>query len=619
MKNTPRWWWILPVLMVILIGGLWYLGAPGKDQPTPATAPTRGSAPPQPLRTPPAIERLPVKTLEAAKRDLEVILPVFGTITYLDKVEVASEVQGVLKTVNVEPGDQVTKNQVLAVLDTELLQKDLQARTAMMAQAQAQLKNALWQYEAQQKLYRVGGATLSALEEAEANYRSRQAEVQRFAAEAAQIRTQIKKSTIRAPIDGLVATRNFNVGERVPTLGRSDEKGIVTLMRLDEVYALAEVSERDLVNLRPGLEVNVIPDAYPSSRLLGKIARLEPVLKEESRTVVAKIRVPNPDNRLRPGMFARLEIVRDKTPDVVAIPKAALQVGPDKSPQVFVVLDEVAFLRKVVPGLATEHWLEIKDGIKPGEAVVVEGAERLKDLARVVSSPATPPEPAKISPSPGATTGLPGSSPVIPSPKEPPSAPVIVPQPQTQDKPAEKNSGRQEPPPGTSRASQEPKGLQELPGATTSPAPKPPEPARESEATRPVVHQVTPGEGLLKIVAAYYPDDVKETGYDAVILANPHITNEDIIHPGQELSLPKVDRSNKVISLENNEHFALFKQYYTSAEVEQAVSKLKELQLHVVVRDTQISNGGKSYRIFLGGYSSKDDLKKARNTAEKTE
>ncbi len=71
-------------------------------------------------RAPATIERLPVKTLAAEKRDLEVTLPVFGTITYLDKVEVASEVQGVLKAVPVEAGDRVKKGQVLAVLDTEL-------------------------------------------------------------------------------------------------------------------------------------------------------------------------------------------------------------------------------------------------------------------------------------------------------------------------------------------------------------------------------------------------------------------------------------------------------------------------------------------------------------------
>ncbi len=392
MKKTPRWWWGVLILMAFIVGGLWYWGMTGGDQAETPTGGT-GATPSSPGPAQAVIERFPVKTLVAEKRDLEVTLAVFGTITYLDKVEVASEIHGVLKEVRVRPGDMVKKGQVLAVLDTELLARDLEARRAMRAQAQAQLKNARWQYQAQNKLYQAGGASLSDREEAEAQYKARQADVHRFSAEAAQIRTQIKKSTIRAPISGVVAARNFNEGEKVPTLGRQEEKGIVTLMRVDEVYGRAEVSERDLSRLRTGLEVIVVPDAYPSSRLAGKIERLEPVLEEESRTVVAKVRVPNPDFRLKPGMFARLEIVLDKTPKVLAVPKTALQVGPDKSPQVFVVVDEVAFLRKVVTGLATENWIQIKEGVKPGEAVVVEGAERLKDLSRVVSSPASPPFP----------------------------------------------------------------------------------------------------------------------------------------------------------------------------------------------------------------------------------
>ena len=225
MRKTSRWWWLVLVLMAFTIGGLWYHGTKGSDQPAQTTAAGKKTVPPSPTSLPVAIERVPVKSSEAQKRELEVTLPVFGTITYLNKVEVASEVQGVLKTVPVEPGDRVEQNQVLAVLDTELLQRELQARTAMIAQAKAQMHNANWQYEAQQKLYRVGGATLSTLEEAEADSRSHQAEVQRYSAEAAQIRTQIRKSTIRAPISGVVATRNFNMGEKVPTFGTAGGKG----------------------------------------------------------------------------------------------------------------------------------------------------------------------------------------------------------------------------------------------------------------------------------------------------------------------------------------------------------------------------------------------------------
>ena len=179
MKKTPRWWWGVLILMAFIVGGLWYWGMLGGDQPETATD-GKMATPSSPGPAQPVIERFPVKTLVAEKRDLEVTLAVFGTITYFDKVEVASEIHGVLKEVMVRPGDMVKKGQVLAVLDTELLERDLEARRAMRAQAQAQLKNARWQYQAQNKLYQAGGASLSDREEAEAQYKARQAEVRRF-------------------------------------------------------------------------------------------------------------------------------------------------------------------------------------------------------------------------------------------------------------------------------------------------------------------------------------------------------------------------------------------------------------------------------------------------------
>ncbi len=383
--------WLLSLLIALLAGGagLYFYLTKGSADPKAARSPAPGAspgAPPQAVM----VDRVPVKTAPVAKLDLEVTLSVFGAINYLEKVDVGAEMAGVLKEVPVQTGDLVQPGQVVAVLDTDLLQAELQAKTALLAQSQAQLQLAAWQYQAQKKVYKVGGISLKDMEEAEAAYHARQAESARYKAEIAQVKTQIRKAALTSPIVGVVAQKNFNKGERISS---QTEKGIVTLMQVDEVYAEAEVNERDLPRLRPGLEAVVYPDAYPAAPVRGRIERLEPVLKQDTRSVIAKVRLPNPQLLLRPGMFARIEIVLDKIAGAVAVPMAALRQAPDKSWQVFVVDDEVAFLRKVAVGLTTPTMAEIKDGLAPGDAVVVEGAERLRDLARVVSQPGAQKEP----------------------------------------------------------------------------------------------------------------------------------------------------------------------------------------------------------------------------------
>ena len=158
-------------------------------------------------------------------------------------------------------------------------------------------------------------------------------------------------------------------------------------MRIDQVYVEAEISEKDLTKLRPGLEAIVYPDAFPRTRFTGTVEQLEPVLKEQSRTVIARIRVKNNNFLLKPGMFTRLEIILEKTPQVVNIPLQALRSSPDKSAEVFVIVDNIAFKKKVEVGFTTPTMAEIKAGLEPGEMVVVEGGDQLKELSRVIAIP----------------------------------------------------------------------------------------------------------------------------------------------------------------------------------------------------------------------------------------
>jgi general secretion pathway protein A len=224
--------------------------------------------------------------------------------------------------------------------------------------------------------------------------------------------------------------------------------------------------------------------------------------------------------------------------------------------------------------------------------------------------------PTKTSPPPAPAPAVEEKAPVAPLKTESTPAPATVPQPQPPAETAEKVSSQEEPPPAARQAPQEPAGTQPSSQASTPQVPQASEPAATEESSVPATYRVAPEDNLLRIVANYYPDN-KETGYDAVILANPRITNEDIIYPGQTLSLPKVDKNSNIITVGGNKYFAFYKEYYNAAQAKKTVSKLQELQLEFVVRETEIPDEGNIYRIFLGGYKSQDELKKAVALAEK--
>lgn len=219
---------------------------------------------------------------------------------------------------------------------------------------------------------------------------------------------------------------------------------------------------------------------------------------------------------------------------------------------------------------------------------------------------------------------------VAPTQSPPPSAPVAQSPPSAPPAPASPTPGRpplqadevpsspQVPPPPDSAPAPESAPSPEVarPEAAPPPPPAPPE-AAEPETLKPLTHVVTPEDGgLLKIVAARYPDE-KEVGYDAVILANPQIEDENFIYKGQILILPTIDKNTKIVTLPNKQHFALYQKYFRSPQKDKDLSKLEDLDLRVTVRETTLYGNHQVYRIFLGGYDTKEELQKAIALARK--
>ncbi len=182
-----------------------------------------------------------------------------------------------------------------------------------------------------------------------------------------------KALEVKAPIDGVVIDRKASTGELV-----GKDKEIYTISDPSDLWVIAEIKERDVGAVKVGQEATFSVIPYPGESFRGKVVRLGNQVQPESRTLEVRIEVNNSDGRLKPGMFADLEITTSVTNDVLVVPETAVQTM-DQAPVVFIARGGNKFEKRPVKIGSPQHGrVQILDGIKPGEQVVIEGGFTLK-------------------------------------------------------------------------------------------------------------------------------------------------------------------------------------------------------------------------------------------------
>lgn len=185
---------------------------------------------------------------------------------------------------------------------------------------------------------------------------------------------------VRAPFAGRLVEKHATLGELV-----SPRDNLFTLADLSRVWIWIDVYERDLAAVHLEDDVEVTVPSYPDRTFQGEVTYLAPQVAEDTRTVRARIDVPNPERLLRPGMFARVRLIdpHAETAPVPVVPADAV-VRQDNEEIVFVALDDGRFARRVVEtGRRAESRVEILSGVAPGDRVVTRGAFLLKsELSR---------------------------------------------------------------------------------------------------------------------------------------------------------------------------------------------------------------------------------------------
>ena len=341
-------------------------------------------------------ETMPVKVFKVKKTEFRDTLPVIGTVKGSKEVDLKFQVAGIIESFNFEEGERIQDGDIIA----SLIQRDQLLK----------LKYAEIELGKNKKLFEIGAISPLKLEQAKLEYES--------------ARSELDKTNIYAMANGLLGARLMDAGSYVTP---NDRVGI--FVDIDKVYAEFNIIEKDVPKVALGQKAEVFADAYMNKTFNGVIDRIAPIIEGRSRTETVKVELDNKEGMLKPGMFVRALISTYEKKDDIVIPASAIkrkenetfvyavtreepkakaaetvsqkksatkkawwdlgktkkkedpQAGPEskeKAPEYGTV--EV---RKVELGYTTQDLLEVREGLKEDELIIVEVQEELKDKSRV--------------------------------------------------------------------------------------------------------------------------------------------------------------------------------------------------------------------------------------------
>nr|WP_255216747.1 efflux RND transporter periplasmic adaptor subunit [Pseudenhygromyxa sp. WMMC2535] len=316
----------------------------------------------------------------------------------------APRVAGRVAAIDVDIGDPVRRGQVVATLDdAELGQAEAGARADMtVANARSSaaakaLEIAERDRDRARKLHARSIVSAQDLDEAEADALAAAADLEVARAEAIRAKATHAAAKIRRGEAAITADWEAGDDERVVAVRYADEgdalavnAALFEIVELDPVIIGLSVTEADYVALREGMAVTIVADAFPGESFPGEIARIAPVFRAESRQARVEVEVPNPDRRLKPGMFVRAEVVLSRIEDATIVPAAAV-VEREGEHVVFEVRETGEGERRVrqrAVTLGVEEGERVAVATADGEPlvgpVVVLGQQQLADGASVV-------------------------------------------------------------------------------------------------------------------------------------------------------------------------------------------------------------------------------------------
>lgn len=275
-----------------------------------------------------------------------------------------------IKAIYVDEGMRVSHGQKLVVLDdVNTTSYELQVSTA-----QAALKNAETEYNRASELFKIGGGTRQVVEQMEVqvvNARNNLAAAQRA------LRNARENSVLTSPVNGVITARNYDPGDMTGQLP------ILTVGQVQPVKITINVSEADFPYVHKGMQAPVIFDTYPDREFTATVSLISPTVDAATKTFGVELTLPNSDNKILPGMFARVTLNFGSATHVVVPDRAVVKQPGSGNHYVYVYSSGMVSYNKVELGQRLDNKYEIISGVEPGAEVVTVGQSKLANGMKV--------------------------------------------------------------------------------------------------------------------------------------------------------------------------------------------------------------------------------------------
>ncbi|MDD3320958.1 MAG: efflux RND transporter periplasmic adaptor subunit [Paludibacter sp.] len=298
-----------------------------------------------------------VRVQKVVARDVDQTIEITATVQPVVKNSIAPSTPGRIRQILVEVGNRVEKGQKLVQMDV-----------ANLSNSETQIENVKRVYKRTQELFSVGGASQQELDNAKLQLDVAQTNLKNLT----------ENTFLLSPISGIVTARNYDNGDMY-----SAQQPVLTIMQINPVKLLINVSETSYPNVIKGMPVTVQFDIFPGEKFKGEVSLIYPTIDERSRTFGVEIKMNNANSKIRPGMFGRVKMEFGQIKHVVVPDQSVIKQTGSGARFVFVYNNGKVAYKQVQLGQRLGNEYELISGVTDGEEVVVSGQSALVDGSEV--------------------------------------------------------------------------------------------------------------------------------------------------------------------------------------------------------------------------------------------